>query len=248
MYRPKVSIVTTTYNDRESLKKTIDQVLRQDYGNLEYIIVDGGSTDGTLEVIREAEDRLGGRLCWISEPDSGIYDGLNKGFRMATGEILGCCFDEFAGPDVISKMVELVEREGTDGVHGDLCYMEGERVVRRWHQGQGHIRYGWMPGHPTLYLRREVYETYGYYKTDYRISADYEFMIRILKDEKVKLSYLPEVLVYMAHGGTSTHSLGAYLAGLKEGHRALKENGVRAPWFTDVCRPLRVLAQFVKKG
>ena len=178
MYRPKVSIVTTTYNDRESLKKTIDQVLRQDYGNLEYIIVDGGSTDGTLEVIREAEDRLGGRLCWISEPDSGIYDGLNKGFRMATGEILGCCFDEFAGPDVISKMVELVEREGTDGVHGDLCYMEGERVVRRWHQGQGHIRYGWMPGHPTLYLRREVYETYGYYKTDYRISADYEFMIR----------------------------------------------------------------------
>ena len=234
MYSPKVSIVTTTYNDRESLKKTIDQVLRQDYGNLEYIIVDGGSTDGTLEVIREAEDRLGGRLCWISEPDSGIYDGLNKGFRMATGEILGCCFDEFAGPDVISKMVELVEREGTDGVHGDLCYMEGERVVRRWHQGQGHIRYGWMPGHPTLYLRREVYETYGYYKTDYRISADYEFMIRILKDEKVKLSYLPEVLVYMAHGGTSTHSLGAYLAGLKEGHRALKENGVRAPWFTDV--------------
>ena len=159
MYRPKVSIVTTTYNDRESLKKTIDQVLRQDYGNLEYIIVDGGSTDGTLEVIREAEDRLGGRLCWISEPDSGIYDGLNKGFRMATGEILGCCFDEFAGPDVISKMVELVEREGTDGVHGDLCYMEGERVVRRWHQGQGHIRYGWMPGHPPLYLRREVYET-----------------------------------------------------------------------------------------
>ena len=247
MYRPKVSIVTTTYNDRESLKKTIDQVLRQDYGNLEYIIVDGGSTDGTLEVIREAEDRLGGRLCWISEPDSGIYDGLNKGFRMATGEILGCCFDEFAGPDVISKMVELVEREGTDGVHGDLCYMEGERVVRRWHQGQGHIRYGWMPGHPTLYLRREVYETYGYYKTDYRISADYEFMIRILKDEKVKLSYLPEILIYMEHGGTSTSSLGAYLEGMKEGHRALKENGAGMAWFTDVCRTLRVLAQFVKK-
>ena len=248
MRKPKVSIVTTTYNDRDSLKKTVDQVLRQDYENLEYIIVDGGSTDGTLEEIQEAKGKLGERLLWISEPDSGIYDGLNKGFRMATGEILGCCFDEFAGPDVISRMVAIIEREGTDGVHGDLCYMEGDRVVRRWHQGQGRIRYGWMPGHPTLYLRREVYENFGYYKTDYRISADYEFMIRILKDDKVKLSYLPEVLIYMAHGGTSTNSLGAYLAGLKEGHRALKENGVRNAWFTDVCRTLRVLAQFVKKG
>ena len=125
--------------------------------------------------------------------------------------------------------------------------MDGEKIVRHWHQGQGKIRYGWMPGHPTLYLRREVYETYGYYKTDYRISADYEFMIRILKDEKVKLSYLPEVLIYMSHGGTSTNSLGAYLEGMKEGHRALRENGVRFAWFTDLCRTLRVLVQFVKK-
>ena len=245
---PKVSVITATYNDASNLKRIMDQVARQDYENLEYIIVDGGSTDGTLEEIQEAKGKLGERLLWISEPDSGIYDGLNKGFRMATGEILGCCFDEFAGPDVISRMVAIIEREGTDGVHGDLCYMEGDRVVRRWHQGQGRIRYGWMPGHPTLYLRREVYETFGYYKTDYRISADYEFMIRILKDDKVKLSYLPEVLIYMAHGGTSTNSLRAYLAGMKEGHRALKENGIPMAAFTDFCRTLRVLAQFVKKG
>ena len=125
--------------------------------------------------------------------------------------------------------------------------MDGEKVVRHWHQGQGKIRFGWMPGHPTLYLRREVYETFGYYKTDYRISADYEFMIRILKDEKVRLSYLPEVLIYMSHGGTSTNSLGAYLEGMKEGHRALRENGVHFAWFTDLCRTLRVLVQFVKK-
>ena len=123
----------------------------------------------------------------------------------------------------------------------------GERVVRRWHQGQGRIRFGWMPGHPTLYLRKSVYDRFGLYKTDYRISADYEFMIRILKDGGVRLSYLPEVLIYMSHGGTSTNSLGAYLAGMKEGHRALKENGVRFAWFTDLCRTLRVLAQFVKK-
>lgn len=245
--KPKVSVITATYNDRENLRRIIRQVVSQSYDNIEYIIVDGGSTDGTLEVIREAKEQFGDRLLWISEPDKGIYDALNKGIRMATGEILGCCFDEYSGPDVIAKMVDIMEREGTDGVHGDLYYMDGERIVRRWHQGRGRIRFGWMPGHPTLYLRKSVYDTFGLYKTDYRISADYEFMIRILKDGKVRLSYLPEVLIYMSHGGTSTNSLGAYLAGMKEGHRALRENGVRFAWFTDLCRTLRVLAQFVKK-
>ena len=248
MESPKVSIVTTTYNDRENLEKIIRQVRSQDYENLEYIIVDGGSADGTLEVIRQAQKDFGERLKWISQPDKGIYDALNKGLKMSSGEILGCCFDEFAGPDVVAKMVDIMAREGTDGVHGDLDYVDGERVVRRWRQGQGKLVFGWMPGHPTLYLRRSVYENFGYYRTDYRISADYEFMIRILKDGKVRLSYLPEVLIRMSHGGTSTNSLGAYLAGMKEGHRALKENGIPMAAFTDFCRTLRVLAQFVKKG
>lgn len=248
MENPKVSIITTTYNDKENLKKIIAQVKNQDYANIEYVIVDGGSTDGTLEVIAEAAEYFGDRLKWISEKDKGIYDDINKGIRLSTGDILGCCFDQYAGPAVISKMVAIMEKEGTDGVHGDLYYMEGDKVVRYWHQGQGNIRFGWMPGHPTLYLRKSVYDKYGLYKTDYRISADYEFMIRILKDDKVKLSYLPEVLIYMSHGGTSTNSLGAYLAGMKEGHRALRENGVRFAWFTDLCRTLRVLAQFAQKG
>ena len=247
MKNPKVSIITTTYNDKENLKKIIAQVKKQDYANIEYVIVDGGSTDGTQDVIAEAAEYFGDRLKWISEKDKGIYDAINKGIRLSTGDILGCCFDQYAGPDVISKMVAIMEKEGTDGVHGDLYYMEGDKVVRYWHQGQGNIRFGWMPGHPTLYLKKSVYDKYGLYKTDYRISADYEFMIRILKDDKVKLSYLPEVLIYMSHGGTSTNSLGAYLAGMKEGHRALKENGIHFAWFTDLCRTLRVLAQFVKK-
>ncbi len=104
-----------------------------------------------------------------------------------------------------------------------------------------------MPGHPTLYLRREVYERFGGYKTDYKISADYEFMVRILYDGKVKLSYLPEILIFMTYGGTSNKSLGAYIQSLKEGHRALKENGVPFAWFTDLCRIMRVLLQFVQR-
>ncbi len=195
---PKVSVITTTYNDAANLKRIMEQVAGQDYENLEYIIVDGGSTDGTKELIERIQKRLPGKVRWISEPDQGIYDALNKGIRLATGDIIGCCFDRFADKNVLSRMVEVMEREKTDGVHGDLYYMDGERIVRRWHQGQGSIRSGWMPGHPTLYLRREVYETFGGYKTNYRIAADYEFMVRILYQKKVTLSYLPEILIYMS--------------------------------------------------
>ena len=244
---PKVSVITTNYNDAANLKRIIAQVVRQDYENLEYIIVDGGSVDGSRELIQRAEERLPGRVRWISEPDGGIYDALNKGIRLATGDIIGCCFDRYADEGVIRRMVDAMELEGTDGVHGDLCYMDGDRIIRKWHQGQGTIRNGWMPGHPTLYLRREVYEQFGMYKTDYRIAADYEFMVRILYRQQVRLSYLPEILIYMSHGGTSTSGIKDYLESLKEGHRALKENEVPFAWITDLCRILRVLAQFVKR-
>lgn len=136
----KVSIITTTYNDSAALRKTIKQVEAQDYPNIEYIIVDGGSTDDTLEVINEAKEIFGEKLVWISEKDKGIYDAINKGLKLCTGDYIGTCFDQFAGNDVISKMVAVMEKEGTDGVHGDLNYMDGEKVVRKWRQGQGNIR------------------------------------------------------------------------------------------------------------
>ena len=153
----KVSIITTTYNDSAALRKTIEQIKAQDYPNIEYIIVDGASKDDTMDVIMEAKAHFGDRLVWMSEKDSGIYDAINKGLKLATGDYIGLCFDQFAGPDVISKMVAIMEKEGTDGVHGDLNYMDGEKIVRKWRQGQGNIRTGWMPGHPTLYLKKEVY-------------------------------------------------------------------------------------------
>lgn len=240
----KVSIITTNYNNADNLKKIIKQVKNQNYENIEYIIVDGASTDASAAVIEKANEYFGDKLRVLSEPDSGIYNALNKGIRMATGDIIGCCFDEFTSPDVISRMVAVMEKEQTDGVHADLNYMEGDRIVRKWHQGQGKIRYGWLPGHPTLYLRKSVYERYGLYKEDYRVSADYEFMVRILHRGEVKLSYIPEVLIHMAYGGTSNNSFGAYMISLKEGHRALKENGIHFAFFTDCCRTLRVLLQF----
>jgi glycosyltransferase len=245
---PKVSVITTTYNDLDNLKRIIELVKKQDYKNIEHIIVDGSSKDGTVTFLQELEKESGGNLKWMSEKDNGIFDAINKGIKLATGDIIGCCFDEFTKPTVISQMVHIIEKEKTDGVHADLLYMEGEKVVRTWKQGQGNIRFGWMPGHPTLYLKREVYETYGLYKSYYRVSADYEYMIRILKNKKVTLSYIPEVLIKMSHGGTSTNGLKAYLYSLKEGHMALKENGIKFAWFTDLCRTIKVLLQFVKKS
>lgn len=242
---PKVSVVTTTYNDIENLKRILAEVKRQTYPNIEHIIVDGGSTDGTVDLLKELEEKEPGRISWMSEKDNGIYDAINKGIRMATGEIVGCCFDRYADEGVLMRMVEIMEKEGTDGVHGDLCYMDGDRIVRKWHQGQGVIRSGWMPGHPTLYLKKEVYDRFGLYRTDYRISGDYEFMVRILYRKEVTLSYLPEILIYMSHGGTSTNSLGAYVESMMEGHRALVENHVPFAWVTDLCRVVRVLSQFV---
>ena len=242
---PKVSVVTTTYNDIENLKRILAEVKKQTYPNIEHIIVDGGSTDGTVDLLKELEEKEPGRISWMSEKDNGIYDAINKGICMATGEIVGCCFDRYADEGVLMRMVEIMEKEGTDGVHGDLCYMNGDRIVRKWHQGQGVIRSGWMPGHPTLYLKKEVYDKFGLYRTDYRISGDYEFMVRILYRKEVTLSYLPEILIYMSHGGTSTNSLGAYVESMMEGHRALVENHVPFAWVTDLCRVVRVLSQFV---
>ncbi len=242
---PKVSVVTTTYNDIENLKRILAEVKKQTYPNIEHIIVDGGSTDGTVDLLKELEEKEPGRISWMSEKDNGIYDAINKGICMATGDIVGCCFDRYADEGVLMRMVEIMEKEGTDGVHGDLCYMDGDRIVRKWHQGQGVIRSGWMPGHPTLYLKKEVYDKFGLYRTDYRISGDYEFMVRILYRKEVTLSYLPEILIYMSHGGTSTNSLGAYVESMMEGHRALVENHVPFAWVTDLCRVVRVLSQFV---
>lgn len=245
----KVSVITMTYNDRIHLEKCAAKVLKQNYENLEYIVVDGGSTDGTPEFLAQLKEKHGDKVIWVSEPDKGLYDALNKGIRMASGDIVGLMCDEFANEGVVSRMVATIEKEKTDGVHGNINYVSGDKVIRRWRMGQGSIRTGWMPGHPTLYLKKEIYETYGLYKTDYKIAADYEFMIRILKDKKVKLSYMDEVLVHMFHGeeSTSTGDFGSYLRSLKEGHRALKENHVAFAWCVDFCRIIRVLIQFVKK-
>lgn len=243
----KVSIITMTYNDCEHLQKSIDRILAQDYENIEYVLVDGGSTDGTMEVIKATAQKLGDRMKWVSEPDRGLYDALNKGIAMSTGDIVGIMNDEFTTNDAISKMVAAIEREGADGVHADVNYVNGDKIIRKWRMGEGTIQGGWMPSHPTFYLKREVYEKYGDYKIDYRIAADYELMIRLLYHKKIKLAYINEVLVQMFHGenSTSTGGFKNYLESFAEGLRALRENHVRFAFIVNCIRTVRVLLEFL---
>lgn len=249
----KVSLLLTTYNVKDNLAVTLEHIEAQDYPDIEVLIVDGRSTDGTVDMIREFADRHleddpTGHITvrWVSEPDRGLYDAMNKAWAMCTGDIVAVCNDKLCTTDTISKLVHAVEQGGENciGAHADLVYVDGERVIRTWHMGEGKLSQGWMPGHPTLFLKREVYERYGIYDISFHLAADYEFMVRFLKNEKNRLAYVPEALIAMYYGGTSNAGLGSYLVSFKEGCRALKKNGVPHPLLITVKRTIRVLRQF----
>ncbi len=246
----KVSLLVTVYNVKESLPITLAGIEEQDYRDVETVIVDGASTDGTVELIQrfaaKMADRQGFSVRWVSEPDAGLYDAMNKAFCMSTGDVIAVCNDRLCRPDAVSRLVAALENGGPRciGAHSDLVYVDGERVVRQWHMGQGKISQGWMPGHPTLLLRRSVYEKYGLYDTAYHCAADYEFMVRFLKEEENRLAYVPEILVAMFYGGTSNAGLGNYLVSFQEGYQALRKNGVPHPLWITLRRTLRVLLQF----
>ena len=242
---PKVSLILTTYNCEEYLEQTLESIAKQDYENLEVVIKDGLSTDGTLEIIKRYQES-GMFIVWESKKDIGIYDAMNQGYQLSTGDIIAFFNDQFTVDNAITLLVNAIKEGGMNciGAHANLIYADGERIVRYWRMKQGKIKNGWMPGHPTLFLKRSIYEQYGLYKTDYKCSADYEFMVRILKNQENRLAYVDKTLVKMYYGGTSTNGLNSYLVSLKEGHRALIENGHLSATIIDVRRTLHVVLQF----
>lgn len=248
----KVSLILTTYNCADNLKNTLDSIEKQDYSDIEIIVKDGMSTDNTLEIVKEHQKKSKYPLIYKSDKDAGLYDAMNRGFELSTGDIVAIFNERFLEQAAVSRLVSAIEKGDKDGncryvgAHCDLYYMDGEKIVRKWKMGQGCIEQGWMPGHPTLFLKREIYEKYGLYNTKYKISADYEFMTRFLKDSDNRLAYVPEVLVGMYYGGTSTNGVGSYLKSLKEGHQALKENNYSHAWLIDLKRTMRVLKQFIR--
>lgn len=227
----KVTIITAVYNRAETVGQALDSVAAQSYGNVEHLVVDGASTDGTLNEIRRREHA---HMRVISEPDEGLYHALNKGVAAATGDIIGLMHsdDFFAHDDVLSDVTCAFNNTTVGAVYGDLEYVyasDPTKVIRHWHAGAytpGKLARGWMPPHPALFLRREVFECFGAYDTSYRIAADYDAILRWFGKGGMTSAYLPKVLVKMRVGGESNRSIERILRKSREDYRALRSNGV----------------------
>ena len=231
----KVSVITVTYNCGSTLGDTIKSVLSQTYEDIEYLIIDGGSTDHTLDVIKEYEPMFGGKLYWLSEKDGGIYDAMNKGISRATGDIVGFLNsdDFYTSEDVLQRVVSAFRSAPQlEAVYGDVHFIrdaQPEKVVRYYSSKPFRplwLRFGFMPAHPSFYCRRSVYDKAGLYKTDYAIGSDYEMMVRLFMVHKINASYLPMDFVTMRTGGVSTRNARSRMQLIKDDVRGCRENGV----------------------
>ena len=230
----KVSIVTATYNSAHTLRDALESVLRQTYNNIEYIIVDGLSTDGTIDIIRQYEPLFNGKLKWVSEKDEGLYDAMNKGIRMATGDVVGTLNsdDYFTSHDVVESFVSEFNDPSLVAVYGDVHYIHDgnpEKCVRYYSSRNfkpWKLRFGFMPAHPSFYCLRKVFDEVGLYKTDYAIGSDYEMMVRLFSVYKIKAKYLKKDFVTMRIGGVSTRNFRSRLALIVDDVRGCQENGL----------------------
>lgn len=227
----RISIITAVFNRRDTIVEAVTSVQRQSYADIEHLVIDGGSTDGTLMILQSCLD---GRTTLVSEPDKGIYDALNKGFARSSGDVIGLMHsdDFYADERVLERVAQAFADSAVDGVYGDLDYVaraDPARIIRRWRSGiyqRSRLAHGWMPPHPTLFLRRSVIEQWGGFDTSFRIAADYDAMLRYLARGKIRVAYIPEVLVKMRMGGESNRSLSRILRKTREDYAALRRNEV----------------------
>ena len=233
-----------------NIAQCLQSVNSQTYADIEHIIVDGVSTDKTLEIIQSAPNRV---TEIISEPDKGIYDALNKGIKRATGDVIGFLHsdDRLASPIVLQMIAETFERTGADGVYGNLVFVNSEdKVVRTWISepfDKKEVRFGWMPPHPTLFLKKDVYGKKGLFDTGFRIAGDYEFMLRVMQDPGLRLEYIPEIITRMGVGGASTGNWRQLIRKSKEDIHALKKNGFQFPVLVILAKIGRKIPQLLKR-
>jgi len=246
----KVSIITVCRNSESVIQTAIQSVLKQDYPDIEYIIVDGDSSDSTVQIIRSYGKQISR---FISEKDQGMYFAFNKGVAMASGDVIGIlnADDFYSNEKVVSRIVKEFQTKMVDSVYGDLQYVSRdntEKVFRHWKSQPFEpalFLRGWMPPHPTFFVKRSCYEKYGTFNTVFSISADYELMLRFLYKHKISASYIPEVLVKMRTGGISNMSLKSRIKANKEDRLAWKINGIKPTSFTLILKPLSKLRQFL---
>jgi glycosyltransferase involved in cell wall biosynthesis len=245
----KVSIITTTYNSARTIRDTVLSVRYQSHHDVEHIIVDGSSTDNTLNLA----GYFGHTGPLLSEPDKGIFDAMNKGVMMASGDIVGILNsdDFYSHAGVIEKVAEAFDNEDCDAVYGDLVYVDScqvKKVLRKWIAGAYNKKLfynGWMPPHPTFFVKKEVYEKYGLFNLDFKSSSDYELLLRFMLLKDIKVKYLPGVLVHMRAGGHSNSSIKNRLIAHLEDYNAWRVNGISPKWYTIAMKPLRKLTQYL---
>jgi len=248
----RFSIITVSYNSSETIADTVKSVVGQNYPEVEYLIVDGGSKDGTMEILKEFTNNID---VLISEPDKGIYDAMNKGINKAQGDIIGILNsdDIYADKEVINDIGELFKNPKTQAVYADLVYVDRknpEKIIRKWVSGKyfpGSFKKGWMPPHPTFFVRKSVYVKHGLFNLDFSSAADYELMLRFIHKHQLKIDYLARTIIKMRVGGQSNVSFKNRLKANREDRKAWEVNGLKPGKLTFIRKPLSKIGQFLKR-
>lgn len=245
----KISIITVTYNSAATVEQTINSVLSQNYQDVEYIIVDGGSTDNTLQIIGKYKDKIS-KI--ISEKDNGLYDALNKGLEFVSGDVVGILHsdDFYIDNTILEKYANTFIKNNSEAVYSDLFYVDKDdtnKVIRKWKSGNhkpNSFLHGWMPPHPTFFVKTEVYKKFGNFNLDFKHSADYEIMLRFVHRHKIKINYLHEFTIKMRVGGQSNASVENRVNANIEDRKAWKVNGLKPRFYTSYLKPFRKILQF----
>lgn len=248
----KITIITVTYNCEKYLDQCIQSVLNQSYKNIEYIIVDGKSNDNTINIIKKYDNQI---TKWISEPDKGMFDALNKGMKIATGDVIGVLHsdDVFASEDVLETIVNAFQQNKVDTLYGDLNYVYEEdifKIYRKWEGKPFHRNLfisGWMPAHPAFYFRSSLLDKYGNYEIEFYSASDYEFMARYLYKHNLSSIYIPKLIIRMRRGGLSNNNFLKRIEANRNDYRAMKANGIPFPLFVSLLKPFSKLHQYFIK-
>ena len=247
-----ISIITATFNSAKTLKDTIQSVLRQTNKDFEYLIIDGGSTDETIDIVKSYESEFSGRLKWVSEKDQGIYDAMNKGIKMASGDVVGILNsdDYFTSDDILQTVADAFKCQEIDAIYGDIHFIRDgnpQKCIRYYSSRMFRpfwLRFGFMPAHPSFYCKREIFDKAGLYSLDYKIGADYEMMVRLFKRHKIKSLYVNKDFVTMRTGGASNNNVRSRLTLIEEDVKACRVNGIYTNRFFIMLKFLYKIFEF----
>lgn len=244
----KISIVSTFYNDKKMLALLLESVLNQTYSDIEFIVEDAGSSDGSVELLQEYEEKfqkVNKKLVWKSERDSGIYEGSNKAASMATGDYLIFASDPYVDNSTIMHLVKVLQEKHPDYVYGGMYFQRNGKIVRCWSGKPGNWKLGWMAATPTLCIKMSVWKKYGPFDTNYKSASDYKFQLALFQDKSLKSFPLNRVMVVYYAGGTSNGGFKAKWLSIKECQKILREYGVRFGWFTNLCKTLTAVFAYL---